>query len=81
MYDYFQIVDGENLDGPERARACKAKTPPTIVSNGNAITLHIGQNTTYPIDTLFGIDFVAHYTVLDNGEYRSLFGKCRRHNY
>lgn len=43
------------------------KTPPTIVSNGNALTVHLGINGTYK-ETLIGLDLVAHYSVLDNGK-------------
>lgn len=42
-------------------------SPPTIVSNGNALTVHLGVNTTFS-ETLIGLDIVAHYSVLDNGE-------------
>lgn len=76
---YVQIVDGEDLNGPERARECRGKAPPAIVSNGNAISLHIGQNSSINADTLFGLDLVAQYSVLDNGETTTVHSIQARH--
>lgn len=64
-------MDGTSLDGPERLKICEMTSPPTIVSNGNALTVHLGVNTTFS-ESLIGLDIVAEYSVLDNGIFCTL---------
>lgn len=66
-YLIYKVFDGTSVNGPERTKLCQMSTPPTIVSNGNAFTVHLGINRTFS-ESLVGLDIVAHYSVLDNGE-------------
>ncbi|XP_063696850.1 cubilin homolog [Culicoides brevitarsis] len=64
-FTFLRILDGTSLDGPERAKICEMKAPPTIVSNGNALTIHLEANRTFS-ESLIGLDIVVQYSVFDN---------------
>lgn len=54
-----KVIEGDGIDGPVRKSFCDSKVPPTIVSNGNALT--IVATTKEDED----IQFDAVYSVLD----------------
>lgn len=57
-----KVFDGDSILGPLRQKFCTSKVPPTIVSNGNALTVQL--------NTIFQGDMTieASYSVLDNCE-------------
>lgn len=65
---YVEITEGETNAGPLRAKKCKNEASTDIVSNGNALTVHLGSNPVYS-SVIIGLSFMAHYSVLDNGKF------------
>lgn len=62
-----QVLDGDNMLSPVKATFCGQKTPPTIYSNGYALTVHLNASS-----LSYMSEFDIHYSVLDNGETQRL---------
>ncbi|XP_045763527.1 cubilin homolog [Maniola jurtina] len=58
---YLRVYDGNDDKAPLVGEFCGKKVPPTIVSQGSALTIQLGSYT----DTIDGY-FSAHYTTLTN---------------
>ncbi|KAK0071942.1 hypothetical protein PV325_012125 [Microctonus aethiopoides] len=68
---YLNVYEGEGFSGPIRGTWCQNKVPPPIVSNGNALTVHLVSM--YSSDDTFE----ASYSVLNSacgGNYYSESG-------
>lgn len=63
-FSKIQVFDGDSDQGSLKTSFCGSKTPPSIVSYGNALTVKL--NTT---SLSYLSEFDIHYTVLDNGEF------------
>lgn len=59
---YLNVYEGEGFRGPIRGTWCQNKVPPPIVSNGNALTVHLVSM--YSSDDTFE----ASYSVLNSGK-------------
>jgi cubilin len=57
------VFDGDSEEGALRTSFCGSKTPPAIVSNGNALTVKLNTSS-----LSFFSEFDIHYSVMDNGE-------------
>lgn len=62
------IHDGDNINAPIRYTGCGSKTPPAIISNGASLTVHITSED-YNLYNVLGMQFIASYTVMDNGKF------------
>lgn len=58
-----KIYNGQSLDSPLIGQYCGPKVPPTIVSDGSAISVNITEQT----------DFFASYTVIDSRKSTNFF--------
>lgn len=59
----IEVYDGDSDQGPLKKSFCGSKTPPSIISSGNALT--VKMNTT---SLSYLSEFDIHYSVLDNGK-------------
>lgn len=66
------VHDGDDIDAPTRYTGCGSRTPSAIVSNGNSLTVHITSED-YNLYNLLGMQFVASYSVMDNGKYDGFY--------
>lgn len=63
-FSKIYVFEGDSEEGPVKTSFCGSKTPPALVSNGNALTVKL--NTT---SLNYYSEFDIHYSVMDNGNY------------
>lgn len=63
----YQIYDGTSSSAPKIAEVTSSKHPPTIVSEGNALTIALDDIAEK--DFAFTFDFEATYSTIDSGKY------------
>lgn len=61
-----KIHEGTSTNGPKVTEICSSKHPPTIVSEGNSLTVALQEVSEK--DYAFTFDLKAYYTVIDNGK-------------
>lgn len=67
IYEIFQkVYDGTSSKAPKVAEICSSTHPPTIISEGNSLTLSLGE--TVENDYAFTFDLKASYSVIDSGK-------------
>lgn len=62
----IKVFEGTSTQSPKIAEICSSKHPPTIISEGNSLTLALDK--TVENDFAFTFDLRAYYTVIDNGK-------------
>lgn len=68
-----QIYDGSSSNATKITEICSNKHPPTIVSEGNSLTIALDK--VNDRDFAFTFDLKAYYTVIDNGNGFFIFCK------
>jgi cubilin len=63
----IEVFDGDSDEGPLRKSFCGSKTPPTLISYGDALTIKLNA-TSFAMAS----EFDVHYSVLDNGKSLNL---------
>lgn len=68
LFDIFQkVYDGSSTQAPKISEICSSTHPPTIVSEGNSLTLAVDETVEY--DFAFAFDLKASYSVIDSGKF------------
>lgn len=70
FFCFTQIYDGTSSKSPKIAEICSSTHPPTIVSEGNSLTIALDK--TVENDFAFTFDLRAYYTVIDNGKLHAI---------
>lgn len=68
---FQKIYDGSSTKAPKIAEICSSTHPPTIISEGNSLTLALDE--TVENDYAFTFDLKASYSVIDSGELELIF--------
>lgn len=68
---FQKVHDGSSTSAPKIAEICSSTHPPTIISEGNSLTLSLGE--TVENDYAFTFDLKASYSVIDSGMFLDTF--------
>lgn len=63
LFLFEKIHDGTSTNSPKITEICSSKHPPTIISEGNSLTISLAIEN----DFSFTFNLKAYYTVIDNG--------------
>lgn len=72
-FESSQVHDGTSTSAPKITEICSNKHPPTITSEGNALTLSLADVSEQ--DFAFTFDLKAAYSVFDNGKQCHFLGE------
>lgn len=76
-----KVYDGTSTKSPKIMEICSSTHPPTIISEGNSLTLSLDE--TVENDYAFTFDLKASYSVIDSacgGEFTSVSGQIGKLN-
>lgn len=69
FHNLQKVHDGTSTKSPKIMEICSNKHPPTIISEGNSLTIALSIE----FDFSFTFDLKAFYTVIDNGKVLTIY--------